>query len=159
MQVTTDFSANGFDSYGNKKDVDTYMVSTTFGSDEGRHIFTYLNVLLTYIVPHDLAIGMHTTRSSTVALPSLAMQEKKMKTYDKSRPLSNSIVIRIEYTQFSQFYWLNSCFRIAARCAPVEWIDYRTNPWGSYSHKIINISTTSQIITIYTNLFLEWLFF
>lgn len=58
FQVTTDFLPSAFDSYDNRKDHDTYLVSATLGPDDGRHIFTYLNVLLTYIVPHDLAIGM-----------------------------------------------------------------------------------------------------
>lgn len=70
MQVATDFLANGFDNnYDTKKDVDTYMVSTALGPDDGRHIFTYLNVLLTYIVPHNLPIGMHYPRHFMLPCP------------------------------------------------------------------------------------------
>lgn len=66
FQVTTDYLPSAFDGYDNSKDHDTYLVSAALGPDDGRHIFTYLNVLLTYIVPHDLAIGMQKAVASPV---------------------------------------------------------------------------------------------
>lgn len=33
-------------------------MSTSIGADDGRHLFRYIGVLLSYITPHDLTVGM-----------------------------------------------------------------------------------------------------
>lgn len=41
---------------------DTYfIVPATIGPEDGRHLFSYLGVFLTYITPRDLTVGTQST--------------------------------------------------------------------------------------------------
>lgn len=50
---------DNFIEYKDERDVtETYNLPTTIGPDDGRHLFRYIGVLLSYITPHDLTVGM-----------------------------------------------------------------------------------------------------
>ena len=42
-----------------RDELETYfIVPATIGPEDGRHLFSYLGVFLTYITPRDLTVGM-----------------------------------------------------------------------------------------------------
>lgn len=55
-----------FVEYGdNANEQDSYfIVPATIGPEDGRHLFSYLGVFLTYITPRDLTVGTHSIRDS-----------------------------------------------------------------------------------------------
>lgn len=51
-------SQDTFIEYDDHRDEDTYfIVPATIGPEDGRHLFSYLGVFLTYITPNDMTVG------------------------------------------------------------------------------------------------------
>lgn len=49
-----------FVEYDHRDESETYfIVPATIGPEDGRHLFSYLGVFLTYITPRDLTVGMN----------------------------------------------------------------------------------------------------
>lgn len=61
-----------FIEYDDRRDEpDTYfIVPATIGPEDGRHLFSYLGVFLSYITPRDLTVGMNFS-------PFISIDQKK----------------------------------------------------------------------------------
>lgn len=47
-----------YDDHRDTQDTD-FIMPTTIGADDSRHLFSYFGIFLTYITPRDLTVGMN----------------------------------------------------------------------------------------------------